>query len=720
MASVSWGSLILIAGAGFGLYFQLYEPPLPCRPEYKSLQEGEIRLLILSPGKGGDQVTCRLMPITLANTSEFEALSYVWGAPQPAGSISCGEKTVPVGPNLHSALRNLRHPSEERALWVDALCINQTDDVEKSQQLPLMGDIYQNASRVLIWLGEPTEATQNALPALREVSKYLKKTIWLHTDSFAGSFARAWLFNRFRRGQGKTLTPNQVDELAAFDWASIVALIGHKWFRRVWIYQEISKARKAVIVVGRDEMPWSILMSAFSELDLQGIGGQVTSPHMVFEDFLALMTLRDLGIRERDMVDYYIPRPQLLELVFKARTRDATDDRDRIFAFLGLASDVDVSNLEPELVPDYTIPAEEVYMRFALWSLLQKDNLRILQYASLNLESSLAERRLPSWVPDWRGVKSSVPIFQNLEKPFNAFPDSKPWVHWHSDQPAVLQIKGRIVDRIDQVAVTEAHILEHKKLWWWTEKETEQLTKEVERDYNQGRGNHPLARRWIEAKDAIMRFGGGLEEAKVVWMMNCWTVVAMGARRLNREQFESWWRTLTVGQPSNFSRQTFADYSILIMEIQQGKRGLAVFQFGASNASFNDIPGLTEQELRELEMIRKMNVILAPFFQRRFCATSGKRLGWVPLMARPGDLICIFDGAEVPFVLRPLAETKPTTKKLGKAEGSMSQSSLSSSVTVRDKEQLQYELVGEAYVDGIMYGGAVRGSEDKSQIFHLV
>jgi hypothetical protein len=63
--------------------------------------------------------------------------------------------------HLYAALVRLRHPTEERYVWVDQLCINQGDLAEKSQQIPFMADIYQNANITVIWLGEEDEDRHN-------------------------------------------------------------------------------------------------------------------------------------------------------------------------------------------------------------------------------------------------------------------------------------------------------------------------------------------------------------------------------------------------------------------------------------------------------------------------------------------------------------------------------------------------------------------------------
>jgi hypothetical protein len=122
---------------------------------YKPLtRPSEIRVLVLHSGERGSPVKCSLQHSNLrSEKSSLEALSYVWGSPTVTNEITCDERRKKVGRNLYDALERLRLPDKDRILWVDALCINQSDNKEKTQQVRIMGEIYKRARRVLIWLG---------------------------------------------------------------------------------------------------------------------------------------------------------------------------------------------------------------------------------------------------------------------------------------------------------------------------------------------------------------------------------------------------------------------------------------------------------------------------------------------------------------------------------------------------------------------------------------
>jgi Heterokaryon incompatibility protein (HET) len=85
---------------------------------------------------------------------DYEALSYVWGDPLIRENIELDGVEFQVTTNLHAALRHLRWVTRPRLLWIDAVCINQTNPAERSKQVSLMTEIYKHAKQVIIWLGE--------------------------------------------------------------------------------------------------------------------------------------------------------------------------------------------------------------------------------------------------------------------------------------------------------------------------------------------------------------------------------------------------------------------------------------------------------------------------------------------------------------------------------------------------------------------------------------
>ena len=154
---------------------------------YTTLPRGDsFRLLELLPGPDSDSLRCRLVAFRLDafNVPPYRALSYTWGASQYDRLFVDGQR-VPVESSLHArfairhplyvqdhrllistnlrdALRCIRHRHVPVKLWVDAVCINQLDDAERSAQIMLMPRIYHHASSVILWIFEPVSANSLA------------------------------------------------------------------------------------------------------------------------------------------------------------------------------------------------------------------------------------------------------------------------------------------------------------------------------------------------------------------------------------------------------------------------------------------------------------------------------------------------------------------------------------------------------------------------------
>lgn len=164
--------------------------PLFYRPLIRGIDD--IRLLELLPAIAQqNQLAVRLFHSKF--NVEYEALSYAWddqiadgGQVEVHYALESGDAQpiskycIHVGKNLYSALKCLRHPTEARTLWIDTICINQQDDVEKSAQVQMMSKIFAEAKQVLAWLGPGNPQTDQAISAMQDVSLEVRKlyTSW--------------------------------------------------------------------------------------------------------------------------------------------------------------------------------------------------------------------------------------------------------------------------------------------------------------------------------------------------------------------------------------------------------------------------------------------------------------------------------------------------------------------------------------------------------------
>lgn len=138
-------------------------------------------------------------------THHYEALPYVWGNPgvnEPLEIVVNGHD-FPVTPNLYSALLHLRDDFVERTLSIDAVCINQKEDVEKGHQVQSMAKIYAKASRVIVWLGEPAVDSGEA-------------------------FSQLLMAARIHRS-------DSADPEGSGQYPSVLSLLRRPWFQRIWV-----------------------------------------------------------------------------------------------------------------------------------------------------------------------------------------------------------------------------------------------------------------------------------------------------------------------------------------------------------------------------------------------------------------------------------------------------------------------------------------------------
>jgi Heterokaryon incompatibility protein (HET) len=152
-------------------------------------QPTSFRLLKVLPGEFAKPLRCSLVECALDSKVQYEALSYTWGDPRDRGSITCDGREILATKPCLDAIQHLRLRLQPRLLWIDAVCINQESLPERSQQVKLMGKIYHQAAKVLVWLGCKDGNTPTAfelLSRLRAVK--LKHELLLLSDMMSAAF----------------------------------------------------------------------------------------------------------------------------------------------------------------------------------------------------------------------------------------------------------------------------------------------------------------------------------------------------------------------------------------------------------------------------------------------------------------------------------------------------------------------------------------------------
>lgn len=346
--------------------------------QYKTLDETaqEIRLLTLHPGDRNSpiHISLDITPFTQDFTPTFEALSYAWGSPLNPTRVlvhDSGFKTLSITRNLGEALPYLRYADKPRVLWIDAICVNQADLGERSQQVKRMADIFSQALRVIAWLGLETDSTRVAVDCFLEIGSHVDLDLTSYSIRGKTSTGRAWA------------SDNYIWPFRETQFAAISNFLGYSWFERLWIRQEIRLAQPgALVMCGSLQITWVDICKAVCCLQIS------PSLHYPFAD---LYNKRLLLVGS---ICFYKRHERFDSLLQHARPSKCTDQRDRIFALLSLRSD---SNRGISIQPDYSRSIEELYTESTVKLILRYGDLEVLT----NTEIGQSKMRLPSWVPDW-------------------------------------------------------------------------------------------------------------------------------------------------------------------------------------------------------------------------------------------------------------------------------------------------------------------------------
>ncbi|KAF2096020.1 HET-domain-containing protein [Rhizodiscina lignyota] len=361
--------------------------------EHSPLDHDQIRLLSLLPG--GDDICCTIEKADLNSAAaQYEALSYSWRSnKQSKHTIWINSHPFEVSWNLYDALTQLRKPTSTRKLWIDAICINQVGDdgkAEKNTQIPLMGRIYHQAVRVIVWLGAAKDGSDETLDIIAQ-----QNVEAMQTRKFAMDFGQ---------------------------------LLKRPWFRRTWVVQEfvLGKALPQILCGSRtvsygkfmathwvlpmlkDRIPgmdfnqlWKIVDSSGNVVSSKVFTRKSATVWINHDE--AEKTLANLINIRRAIVDdegRLRPRPLYKVLPF-IKDFDATDLKDKIYGTFGIVS----PSVHQSVQVSYDKSVAEVYRDAMTYMLRQgKDEPGAvdlyLEYP-LSLSLDMPTPGLPSWVPDF-------------------------------------------------------------------------------------------------------------------------------------------------------------------------------------------------------------------------------------------------------------------------------------------------------------------------------
>ncbi|KAI4272794.1 MAG: hypothetical protein LQ337_005067 [Flavoplaca oasis] len=538
---------------------------------------------------------------------EFEALSYVWGHDKSDRRIRLNDSDFYVKSNLEAALRamanelerpNQLHPKTSRLLWIDAICINQDDNTEKSIQVRSIKSIYHKAERVLIWITSPgthgniRRAHETTTTAIRNFRHY-------HRAGVDTRELLHYLDDPHDQKEFKTASQRlqNLDQSVAHirkdsHWPTLVTFFDHPWWRRVWVRQEIAMSRRASVLCGESSVDWEDVATIAhwlcvftTDLDdkTRYWGGTHHSGAYSGEDLQFFRkTLQNGG-----SLDFQT-------MLIHARSCEATIPLDRVFAILGMVQN------HIDMPIDYNMSAAEVAIAAFQRLALLNDGLDALIFS----QNPTRKEGIPSWAPNIYSEFSAQPsrLKGRDESLYRASMNSSQVNYSFSANNSTLSIHVGIFDSIKSISETfQPHM--HG----------------IDLDEAM-RTLRPEAFRWM---------GTASDSDKYEQLL----------RTLTRDQNIQGQRLMSgAGDCPNWGRFFRFEHEDVgaATEFQYLSKALRPFQTPADDA----------------EIKAWLRLFSESIGNRRLVMTKGGKLGLVPDEAKVKDVICILASVDVPLLLR--------------------------------------------------------------------
>jgi hypothetical protein len=485
-------------------------------------QAKEIRYIVLEPGAKHSPITCTLGYTSLRRRQHnrgfsYDAISYCWGdvghtleirlrCPKSRHSISTpvfAEQKLNVTKNLHDLLQDFRLQEEPRILWVDAICIRQDDAVEKTHQVNMMGEIYRSATEVLVWLGEADTYSEvvvgaakmfaQVLPPIFEEERdatYTKNkehvvshrfhALWkrvlqdfpeaccadhemrelVTTVSSVSSEQLGELRRSMQRFMRYSLQDHNYIRVLYAYYHSIDQILSRVWFRRVWVLQEVVLAsstpegvRKATLHMGDLCIPWN----DFVEVTHAAINMAYWLSKEPFEG--AKMPQNFQALDSPDSNIFWFTGIWCGATMMRKPDRDpnvevgistylaytaafqASDLRDRLFAIVHMAEDTrNVFTKDVRIRPDYNKSIQTIMADYVRWHIEKEKSLKYLAWPDTTIRTGLPPGT-PSWVPNIFSEEAYATMTKGSYNPATAAGNTCLCLVAPSS-PLVLSIKG--------------------------------------------------------------------------------------------------------------------------------------------------------------------------------------------------------------------------------------------------------------------------------------
>lgn len=299
---------------------------------YSRLQSAdEIRLLYLHPRSADKKITFNLKHAKLSEMPQYEALSYTWGSPGGDYMMTLDDSIIRTRENLWLALGHLQLANKPRVLWVDAICINQQDTKERNHQVTQMGQIYQQANRVIAWLGPSDKSSAVAIGTIAETADRF------FIERYEGiSMLNLQISNDFPCSPLAEMDEKLRACLAIEDFC-----LEKDYWSRLWIIQELVLATEIRIQCGDDQLEWSKFAYLLGRMDRDRHGVSVIlkpTTEKIRRSIPARLVRQRIDRQRGPRGRWQLDESRLYDLCLRFVEAKCEDHRDKIFGLLGIAA----------------------------------------------------------------------------------------------------------------------------------------------------------------------------------------------------------------------------------------------------------------------------------------------------------------------------------------------------------------------------------------------
>jgi hypothetical protein len=461
--------------------------------QYEALEPGQIRVLFIWWTMSSDDLVCGIYH-TLPSQIDYTAVSYAWESASDTSimdiplidvlEVEHGDgltglaftdqprRFLPIKESMWKMLLSVGMIGDDdglegqhdrvlaTAFWIDQICINQSNNAEKSDQVKRMHEIYAEAETTIIYLGEPTEETNIAFEAARALAALDgledDEIPYAGEHPFGGKRLDWEAINTI-----PTYTPQYFEFKSGTQRSNpfrhfAMDILGRRWFDRTWVIQEIVCSREAEIKIGKFKISWESCLAACRVASKIGLAARITinsnaqEVQRLEELRQHYRIVRDTIARDRDNDGFKLRLfksavfRSIPHILPKAMYKGVTDPRDKVFALFNIASEASLNALREKFssLVDYDLPIHTVYIRACeLWHSstpfdisLPGEISRELSFLDWVLDTTQNDNiNLPSWVPNWMqksptalvravGCMAAVNQEENTPKPRVIFP----------------------------------------------------------------------------------------------------------------------------------------------------------------------------------------------------------------------------------------------------------------------------------------------------------